>query len=152
MGHLPKISMKKTFKMIGIKANGVLKCDDYKKIVDFTVAWLKLEFDITVKIADIDRGKGYFNEKKIILPAWLDEYDVAYQVYYVIHELAHCLLGYKHDESYKKAEDFLLSLWCIQIVRKRVYPKKLFLEGIEIYNLPANQALVDLLETKAGVA
>lgn len=125
--------MKKLFKMLGIKTKGALSCDDYKKIIDSTIAWLDMEMDVSVTIADVKRGRGYCEEKKMILPLWLNECDTAYQVYYAIHELTHCLLGYRHDKSYKKVEDVLLGLWGIQIVRKKVYPKRLFLDGKEIF-------------------
>ena len=134
MSTSKKKVMKKLFKILGIKTGCSLGCDDYKKIVDCTIAWLEIEMEVSVSIANIERGLGYFNEKIMILPLWLNECDIAYQVYYAIHELTYCLLGHRHDKTYKKVEDILLGLWGIQIVRKNVYPKRLFLDGKEIFN------------------
>ncbi len=134
--------------------DSALTVEGYQKIVDDTLIILNLECEIavTVTIADIARGRGYFVEKKIILPAWLCEYDLAYQIYYVIHELVHCLLGYKHDKVFKKVESILLDMWDIRIVRLRVYPKKLFLDGKEIFNIPYKQCDTDSsgIEDKAA--
>ena len=48
--------MKKLFKMLGIKTKGALSCDDYKKIIDSTIAWLDMEMDVSVTIADVKAG------------------------------------------------------------------------------------------------
>jgi len=154
MSHSTNKPMKDIFKKIGIKSKGSLNPKDFKRIVDHTISWLEIgiEINVTVIVANIDRGRGYFNEKKIILPVWLSEHDVAYQVYYAVHELVHCLLGYRHDEAFKKTEDVLLDLWGIEIVRNRVYPKKLFLDGKEIYNTPYNRRFTDSFEVTSTAA
>src|SRR3989339_2128186 len=114
--------MKDIFKRLVIKPNAPLKCRDYKKILDYTRSLIDYDPVVTVTIADIRRGMAYYDKKKIILPTWLNEFDMVYQVYCVIHELVHCMIGYKHSETFKKLEDILLSIWGIEIVRMRVYP------------------------------
>ena len=133
-----------------IPKGGALTIEGYQKVVDNTLECLELNIVVTVTIAEIMRGRGYFVEKKIMLPAWLSEHDVVYQVYYAVHELVHCLLGYRHDETFKKIEDVLLDLWGIEIERKKVYPKKLFLKGKEIINTPYNRRSADFTELKAA--
>jgi len=133
-----------------IPKDGALTIEGYQKVVDNTLECLELNIVVTVTIAEIMRGRGYFVEKIIMLPVWLTEHDVVYQVYYAVHELVHCLLGYRHDETFKEVEDVLLDLWGIEIVRNRVYPKKLFLEGKEIFNTPYNQRSADFTELKAA--
>ena len=112
MKHTIKISLE-------IPKDDALTMEGYQKVADDTLECLDLNIEVTVTIADIARGRGYFVEKKIMLPVWLSEHDVVYRVYYVIHELVHCLLGYRHDKSFKKVEDVLLDLWGIEIIRMR---------------------------------
>lgn len=90
---------------------------------------------IQIRQFAVARGRGYFLKRKIILPEWVSEYDRFYQIYYAVHELCHCMIGYEHNEAFKMVEDCLLNLWDIKILRMRVYPKKLFREGREILNI-----------------
>ncbi|OGM12058.1 hypothetical protein A2V80_02330 [Candidatus Woesebacteria bacterium RBG_16_39_8b] len=140
--------MKDIFKRLVIKPNAPLKCRDYKKILDYTRSLIDYDPVVTVTIADIRRGMAYYDKKKIILPTWLNEFDMVYQVYCVIHELVHCMIGYKHSETFKKLEDILLSIWGIEIVRMRVYPKRLFLDKREIFKIPGRQNLIDSSELR----
>lgn len=135
-----------------VSKDGALTTEGYQKIVDDTLLCLELNIVVTVTIADITSGRGYFVDKKIMLPVWVSGCDVAYQVYYAVHELVHCLLGHRHDKTFKKVEDVLLGLWGIEIVRMRVYPKKLFLEGREIFNIPYNQRYADSSEIEDEAA
>lgn len=138
-----KTTVEKNLKKLDIKVNSSLSCEDYKKIVDSMIACIGTKVNISVTVKDIFRGRAYFIEKAMILPVWLGEYDVAYQVYYAIHEFTHCMIGYKHDDTFKFVEDVLLELWGIKIVRMKVYPKKLFLDGKEILNIPYNKRFED---------
>jgi hypothetical protein len=111
----------------------------YQKIINTTLRWLNLDTVIKVKVTinlEIDRGRGYYDTKEMELPPWLDECDPSYRIYYALHELAHCLIGYKHDKAFKRLEDILLSLWDIRIIRKSVYPKRLFHLEQEVFNIP----------------
>lgn len=147
-----KRTSKKMLKVMATRTNGILRHNEYKEIVDCTLEHLKWDFDVKVKIAEIDRGRGYFFEKMMILPAWLDEHDAVYQAYYAIHELTHCLLGYRHNQIFKAAEDLLLDIWDIQIIRKKVYPKKIFFDGKEVYNTPYFACHPDRLSTEEAAA
>lgn len=116
----------------------------YQKIVNSTLRWLDLQHikvGVTIR-SDIDRGRGYYDTKEVQLPAWLEECDPHYRIYYVVHELTHCLLGYRHDKPFKRVEDVLLGLWDIAIERKKVYPKRLFHDGKEVLNIPHQTKLL----------
>lgn len=115
-----------------------LKQSTYQKIVNNTLRWIDMQhIKVTVSVRDdINRGRGYFYTKEIMLPSWLYECDPCYRIYYTIHELVHCLIGYAHDKTFKKIEDILLSLWDISIERKSVYPRRLYYNNKEVFNIP----------------
>lgn len=129
-----------------------MELNTYQNIVNTTLRWLDLNKVMKVSViirTDIDRGRGYFIEKEIQLPSWLETSDPGYRLYYVLHELSHCLLGYKHDKTFKKIEDVILDLWSISIERKKVYPKRLFWHGKEILNIPAQQHTIEKLKEES---
>lgn len=82
------------------------------------------------------KGRGYPREKKIELPIWLNRYDVMYRVYYVLHELVHCMVGVEHNLMFMKVEDAILDIWDIKIVRRTVYPRMMYWNGMRIRNIP----------------
>lgn len=113
----------------------------YQKVVDHTTRWIEYLHKVTVKLNDIPRGMGFPATKEIELPLWINKYDVIYRIYYVVHELVHCIVGHKHDATFMKVEDVLLALWDIKIVRKKVYPKMLFWREQEITNIPGKEGV-----------
>lgn len=111
--------------------------DGYKHVINSTKRWVNYTgaIDITIN-ALLSSGRGYFQDKKIELPAWINRFDVAFRIYYAVHELTHCLIGNSHDENFKKMEDKLLEHWDLRIVRKKVYPRELYHKGIKVLNVP----------------
>jgi hypothetical protein len=108
----------------------------YQKVVDHTLRWLDYSHSIRVIKRGVPRGEGFPGIKLIILPTWIDSFDVAYRLYYVLHELVHCMVGIKHDITFMKIEDVVLAIWDIRIVRKKIYPKVIFLKERKIKNIP----------------
>jgi hypothetical protein len=88
-------------------------------------------------------GLGFYVDKHIIMPTWLDDYDPIYKVYYVLHEMVHCMTGEKHDEIFKRVEDVILALWDIKIIRKKVYPKVIYWREQEVENIPGRRSKND---------
>lgn len=113
----------------------------YQIVVDLTIKWLDYVHDVNVSIKNVPFGQGYPSLKSIVMPIWLDKYDVVYRMYYVLHELVHCMVGVKHDENFKLVEDAILAMWDIEIVRKKVYPRTIKWKGIEIPNIPSNKRI-----------
>ena len=111
--------------------------DAYQTIVNHTIRWVEYTQKVKVTVNNLLKaGRGYFLEKRIEMPKWIERYDINYRIYYVIHELTHCIVGIEHDDDFKKVEDILLSLWDIRIERKSIYPRKLFCNNKEILNIP----------------
>jgi predicted SprT family Zn-dependent metalloprotease len=123
MSKNPETYIESLFNVLGISCTTPLGLQDYQKIVHHTQSRLDNTDEVTVLIKDIPAGRGYFDDKKIMLPKWLEGHGRIYGVYYVLHELCHCLVGVKHDETFMTLEEFLLCLWDIRIVRRKVYPK-----------------------------
>lgn len=50
----------------------------------------------------VDRGSCIYHEKRIILPAWLQNRKEDYCIWYICHEMAHALAGYqaKHGDAF----------------------------------------------------
>jgi hypothetical protein len=108
----------------------------YQTVVNHTIRWLDYVHNVSVSVQDVPYGQGYQRFKVIVMPMWLEKYDVVYRLYYVLHELVHCMVGVKHDKNFKLVEDAILAMWDIEIVRRRVYPKKLSWKGKDIVNIP----------------
>lgn len=104
------------------------------------VTLTELEFPerISVELRELGSGRGYYFEKHIMLPTWIGKYHPAFQVYYLIHEICHCIVGHYHTPLFKITEDHVLAVWSMRIVRRRVYPKKLYFNGEEILNVPTS--------------
>ena len=112
----------------------------YQLMINHTTRWIDYIHKVSVSIDPaLSCGRGYPDTKEIILPSWLSRYDVMYRMYYVLHEMVHCMVGIKHDSTFMKVEDVILALWDIRIVRKKVYPKQLFWKDLEIDNIPAKK-------------
>ena len=129
-----------------------MELETYQKVADTTLRWLSLDKVVKVKVLirdDIDSGRGYFDRKEIHMPAWISSCDPGYRLYYVLHELIHCLIGYKHNQTFKQVEDTILDLWDIKIKRKRVYPKQMFWHDKEILNIPAQHKMSYLTNKEA---
>lgn len=120
----------------GISSGSPLNREDYQKIVDYTRSAINYRRSVSVLIKDIPMGRGYFFKKVIMLPKWLEKHNKLFGVYYVIHELTHCLVGVKHNQNFARMEDYLLGLWDIRIVRNKAYPKKIIHRGVEINIIP----------------
>lgn len=41
----------------------------------------------------VTRGVCYFHNKRIVLPAWLLNREISYQIYYYCHEMTHAIAG-----------------------------------------------------------
>lgn len=109
----------------------------YQHVVDTTRRWVNYTKKVTVTVNEIlSQGRGWFMEKKIEMPAWVSRYDVSFRIYYVVHELTHCMVGVEHNKNFKTVEDKLLSLWDIRIKRRSVYPKAIYRDGKKISNVP----------------
>jgi (p)ppGpp synthase/HD superfamily hydrolase len=112
----------------------------YQRIINHTRDWIDYNKKIVVSInEDIPCGRGYPQTREIELPVWLNSFDVMYRIYYVIHEMVHCLTGIKHDKRFMSVEDTLLNMWDLRIVRRKVYPKQLFWKDRDILNIPSNR-------------
>lgn len=104
-----------------------------------TKRWVDYNVPVDVAVIEIlSSGRGWFLEKKIELPKWINKYDVAFRLYYVVHELVHCMIGTEHDKNFKLVEDKLLAMWDIRIVRKKVYPRGIYYHGVKITNVPSS--------------
>lgn len=97
---------------------------------------------VSVVVRDLSCGQGYHEEKIIMMPYWVDKYDVAYQIYYVIHELCHCIVGVAHSAEFKMFENTMLGSWGIRITRKSVYPRRLYFMGVRCRNTPADAEIL----------
>lgn len=114
--------------------------DTYQMVINHTLRWIDYIHSITVTIKpNLPYGMGFPRTKEIVLPDWLSRYDPLYRMYYVLHEMVHCMVGIKHDATFMRVEDVILSLWDIKIVRKKVYPKQLFWKDQEIENIPSKE-------------
>jgi len=121
---------------------------EYWEIIDKVLTHFKVYPEsLKVKVKDVKRGGRtgwrYRNGRTlfyITLPKWLEKYDDNYAIYYAIHETCHIVnyLKYRnrgHCEDFKRIEDEALALWGIRIVRAKVYPKELYVNGQKVYNI-----------------
>ena len=115
-----------------------MNAEDYQAIADLTMEALGFPH-IETRVKDI-WGAGRFNPHYITLPKWIGERGETFETYYVIHEVCHYeafttgkpLDGW-HNADFKRLETRALALWGITIDRLRVYPKKLYLNGVSAY-------------------
>lgn len=94
---------------------------------------------IHVHLKSVKRGKASWRHNQVIIPMWVGRYAEEYQLYYVLHELAHVLVGPSHQphgSEFRVMEDKLLSDWDLSIKRMRVYPKHLYSKGQDITRMP----------------
>jgi hypothetical protein len=112
---------------------------EYQMVVDRTRKLIGYRRPVKVSVEDLAYGQGYYEDKIIKMPCWIEKYDTAYQIYYVVHELCHCIIGVQHTQLFKVHENTMLGLWNIRIVRKTVYPKKLYVWGVECNNIPSKE-------------
>jgi hypothetical protein len=114
-----------------------MKEEGYKHVINSTKRWIDYSYPVSVIVDEmLSSGRGWFYDKKIELPTWINRYHVSFRIYYVVHELVHCIVGVKHDDTFKRVEDKLLALWDIRIVRKTVYPREFYYHGKKIRNVP----------------
>jgi len=112
--------------------------ETYQMIVNRSLSWInRSELKISISVKNVRGGRAWYDTKEIEMPLWINNFDVIYQIYYIIHELVHCLTGHKHDKDFKLVEDCLLRMWGIEIKRKRVYPKELKFNGKIVTNIPS---------------
>lgn len=69
------------------------------------------------------RGHGY--KDKFSLPKWIQNKHIAYQIYYVTHEVLH--VRYRHGNDMKDAESRILETWgIVPFYADGPYPYKLW--------------------------
>ena len=122
---------------------------DYQPIVDRVLDHFKVHPDqLDLRVKDVKYGgrtgwryEGGKTLFYITLPKWLENYDKQYATYYAIHETCHIVthLTYHkrlmHSEVFKRIEDEALALYGIRIVRAKAYPKELYANGQQVYNI-----------------
>lgn len=124
---------------------------EFMAMVVVTLDVIQIPEKISITLKNIDCGRGYYFEKKIFLPNWIGKYHVVFQIYYMIHELSHCIAGTSHSSLFIVTEDHLLALWGIKIIRKRVYPEIIYFNGAEVLNVPNSMKTVQK-ESKSAIA
>lgn len=122
---------------------------DYQPIVDRVLNHFNVHPDsLKVKVKDVKMGgrtgwryRGGRTLCYMTLPKWLEGYDKQYAIYYAVHETCHIVNYFKgkhngiHCENFKRIEDEALALWGIRIVRMKAYPKELYANGQQVYNI-----------------
>lgn len=100
---------------------------DLQAVVDLTSEAFNYG-SVSIRLKDVHRGSA---GDYITLPKWVQKYAEAYQIYYAVHEIMHCIrgLGGRHDSVFKSMENKALALWGIEITRKKVYPKGMKING-----------------------
>ena len=89
------------------------------------------------------RGSGRANyiRRGISIPNWMfqDIYSDEFRYYYIIHEVCHIILFDKfghsvnHEPVFKRMEKKYLQLFGLDIEYKKIYPKRLYSNGIVVY-------------------
>ena len=102
----------------------------------------KIEFIPQIVFRDVNRGRNYWTRVtgcsyKIVLPTFLleDDRDERYVIWYVTHELCHCIY-HDHGSFFKKLEASIMEKWGVEIEYARAYPKRLYADGEVIYESP----------------
>ena len=86
-------------------------------------------------------GRASYISRRISIPNWMfeDKYSDEFRYYYIIHEVCHIVLydklGYSanHKPIFKKMEKKYLQLFGLDIEYHKIYPKKLYSNGVVVY-------------------
>lgn len=100
------------------------------------VRYLEEEHGVNVNSIDIKDnrcGKASYARGKIILPKWIFEDSVVeeYRYQYIIHEVAHLVVGpgHGHDQYFKEVESDMLSDFDITVKYAKAYVSELYVNG-----------------------
>jgi len=99
-----------------------MKLDDLQAVADLASDYLKLHNPPKVVIKDIRRGWCHGNY--VVIPQFAEKYSEAYQIYYAVHEVIHCVVS-GHGPRFKAVERAILALWDIIPTYAKAYPKYL---------------------------
>jgi hypothetical protein len=97
----------------------------------------RLETIPEVEIKNVQRGRAWWIRAtgcvyKIIFPEFLFNKHDGYVIWYVIHELCHCIY-HDHGSLFKKLESSLMGEWDITAEYSRAYPKRLYVNGEMVF-------------------
>lgn len=86
-------------------------------------------YQIPFKTAVRSIQAGYCNHNKniIVIPGWIEKFPYSYQIAYVLHEIAHALVGpgHLHDSVFRSQEQKMLEEWGLVPVYSRAYIREL---------------------------